>query len=151
MPATMWIVMSHGVSGGRADGRNWPPAGVPIEVPYGEGTDLLRGEHAVQVRPPEPPGPWALTPPAPPAPPPVTIVSEPAQTAAGPPQEKTLVQAAVPEPAPEPEPEPEQPESPKPGDPKQDWINYAIGQGADEAAAEAMTKADLMSRYGGRL
>jgi hypothetical protein len=41
--------------------------------------------------------------------------------------------------------------APGPSAPKQAWIDFAIGQGADPATAGAMTKADLMSRYGGRL
>jgi hypothetical protein len=42
-------------------------------------------------------------------------------------------------------------EAPSPGDPKQAWIDYAVASGADVHQAGAMTKADLMSRYGGRL
>lgn len=41
--------------------------------------------------------------------------------------------------------------TPSPGDPKQAWIDYAVASGADVHEAGAMTKADLMSRYGGRL
>lgn len=43
------------------------------------------------------------------------------------------------------------PDSPSPGSPKQEWVDYAVSQGADVHAAGGMTKADLMSRYGGRL
>jgi len=153
--ATMWIAMLHGVSGGRADGRDWPPPGVSIEVPWGEGVDLLNGGHAIQAEPPAVRvAPWALTPPSPPPPPPApytppaepaaTMVSEPAFTAAGP-------VPAAPAPEPEPEPEPEEVSSPAPGDPKQAWIEYAVSQGAKPDVAAAMTKVDLMSRYGGRL
>ncbi len=42
--------------------------------------------------------------------------------------------------------------APAPSSPKQDWIDYAVREhGLDVHAAGAMTKADLMSRYGGRL
>lgn len=41
---------------------------------------------------------------------------------------------------------------PAPGAPKQAWIDYAVtAHGADVHAASNMTKADLMSRYGGRM
>ena len=43
-------------------------------------------------------------------------------------------------------------EAPGPSAPKQAWIDYAVQvHGADVHAAGSMTKADLMSRYGGRL
>lgn len=42
-------------------------------------------------------------------------------------------------------------ETPAPGDPKQAWVDYAVASGAGPDEAAAMTKADLMSRYGGRL
>lgn len=42
--------------------------------------------------------------------------------------------------------------APGPSAPKQAWIDYAVqAHGADVHAAGSMTKADLMSRYGGRL
>lgn len=44
------------------------------------------------------------------------------------------------------------PDAPGPSAPKQAWIDYAVNvRGADVHAASQMTKADLMSRYGGRL
>ena len=43
------------------------------------------------------------------------------------------------------------PAAPAPSAPKQAWIDFAVAQGADVNAVSAMTKADLMSRYGGRL
>lgn len=58
-----------------------------------------------------------------------------------------------PDPGPEPEQvtEAEPAERPAPSAPKQAWIDYAVTQGADVHEASAMTKVDLMSRYGGRL
>jgi hypothetical protein len=41
--------------------------------------------------------------------------------------------------------------APGPSAPKQAWIDWAVTQGAGPDQAAAMTKADLMSRYGGRL
>jgi hypothetical protein len=54
------------------------------------------------------------------------------------------------------EPDDDPPERPKPADPKQAWIDYAVSGApvADripEPQASGMSKADLMSRYGGRL
>jgi hypothetical protein len=43
------------------------------------------------------------------------------------------------------------PEPPRPSDPKQDWVDYAVICGLDADKAAAMSKADLMSRFGGRL
>lgn len=37
---------------------------------------------------------------------------------------------------------------PKTTDPKPDWVAYAVTQGADEDVAEAMTKANLVAKYG---
>jgi hypothetical protein len=41
-------------------------------------------------------------------------------------------------------------EAPASSAPKQDWVAYAVSQGADPHEAGSMTKADLMSRHGGR-
>jgi hypothetical protein len=175
----MRIKMLTHISGGRADDRPWPPANTEIDVPDHEGQDLVNGRLALYVGPSAPP-PRAPSPPPPgpvpvPAEPAAVMVSTPAQTAAGPvpAAEPEIVIAPpgpgpvpepvadvppVPEPVPEPvvntppvpEPEPA-PEPPAPSDPKPAWIDYAVSQGADRGIAAAMTKADLMSRYGGRL
>lgn len=43
-------------------------------------------------------------------------------------------------------------DAPPPSATKQEWVDYAVSKrGADVHEASAMTKADLMSRYGGRL
>jgi hypothetical protein len=195
--ADMWIQMLIGISGGRADDRPWPPVGEEIEVPDHEGEDLVRARHALFVRPSfVPPPPAAPPPPAPPHPRPAepasVVVSEPAQTAAGPkapqvrapepatrnerehPREhspghapqapKEVIAPPAPPAAPVPPaataaavaPEPavaaeEPPAPPAPADPKAAWIAYAVSQGAQPDRAAMMTKADLMSRYGGRL
>lgn len=41
------------------------------------------------------------------------------------------------------------PEPPAQSAPKADWVNHAVASGATEAEAEALTKADLVTRYGG--
>jgi hypothetical protein len=164
------VRMIDHISGGRWDGRDWPPAHGEIEVPDWEARDLIAGRLAVpaghgagtsagpapQAEVPaqhEPgagtaaapvPGTQQLPGVPPPEVSPVTEVSPvaevPGETAPEP----------GPEPVPEPEPEPE-PEPPAPHDVKQRWIDYAVLRGANPEAAAAMTKADLMSKYGGRL
>jgi hypothetical protein len=42
-------------------------------------------------------------------------------------------------------------EQPKPADPKQAWVDYAVSQGADLSAVADVTKQQLMQAYGGRL
>ena len=174
----MRVRMLHFISGGRYDGRDWPPGGGEIEVPDWEGADLIAGGNAV----PAGGAPRASAEPEAPAAPAST---EPGAGAAAPPDEGTRQlpgQPLEPAPAPEPEPEPEpilpppperdpepEPEPvvppsaepglppeppplpPQPADLKQAWIDWAVTQGADPDKAAAMTKADLMSRYGGRL
>ena len=101
----------------------------------------------------------------------VSVLAETSGTAAG----ATDLEPEPPAPAPEPEPAPPEPEqlpdeapvspepptdgnnpeppplAPAPHQNKQAWIDWAISQGADPDTAHNMTKADLMSRYGGRL
>jgi hypothetical protein len=143
-----WVVaMVQQQSGGRWDDRPWPPPGVEFEVSAEEGAGLVRSHTAVKIRELKADRPEYVTPPAP--------VSLPSETAAGP---------VPPDPAPEADASPgpaapsdgvgdvqDEAEPPKPGDPKQAWIDWAVGQGMDGERAGAMSKADLMSRYGGRL
>ena len=145
---TMWVRMRFQISGGRADGRDWPvvPPGV-IDVPDDEGADLVSTGKADEV--PAPAGALVASPPAPPpvepppAPPPVESPPAP------PPVEPPPAPPPVPEP-PAPEPEPGLPE-PAPNDSKQAWIDYAVNQGASSGEAAQMTKAQLQQAYGGRL
>ncbi len=134
----MLIRMITSIPGSYDNGQPWPPAGGVIDVPHDVGRDLILGGHAVDAHTPPPPVPAPPPPPAPALAP--MVVSQPAATAAGP----------LPSP-PEPEPDPEPPSAPGPADPKAEWIGYAISRGADPDTAGRMTKADLMSRYGGRL
>lgn len=140
-----WVVaLVQQQSGGRWDDRVWPPPGIEFEVTAEEGEGLVRSSSAVKIRELPDDRPEYITPPAP--------VSLPSHTAAGP--------DYTPESAPEEEPGPaasgaDPPEPPKPADPKQDWMDYASDPRTPghitEDEAGMMTKADLMSRYGGRL
>jgi hypothetical protein len=144
----MWVEMMLTISGGRADGREWPDAGYLIEIPEDEAQDLIRARIAVRADPPREPDVPVV--PVPSGPPVEAIVSEPSATGAGP------VPEAVPEPVPEPEPvtpvaEEDSGDPPKPADPKADWVTYAVAHGANPSDAEASTKVQLMQAYGGRL
>lgn len=106
---------------------------------------------------PEPePAPVAVAEPAPVAPPevsPVTEVSPVAGVAPSPAAELPGVPdaATLPEPVEETVMEELPAGPPNPHDIKQRWVDYAITRGEDPAIARDMTKADLMSKHGGRL
>ena len=165
-----WVRMLVGISGGRHDGRVWPPAGHPIEIPDWEAEHLIAGGNAEPHDGPEPEREPLLPPPperdpvpevvsvAPPEVSPLAEVSPVAGTSG------TEEQAHAPEPepatvVPEPDAAPPAPEEvpeagsaqPSPSAPKKAWIDYAVSQGADVHEVSAYTKIDLMSRYGGRL
>jgi hypothetical protein len=162
---TVSVRMLYYISGGRYDGRNWPTGGGEIEVPDWEAADLIAGGNAVLAgtAPRASAEPEANAAPA---------STEPGAGAAAPsgggnqqlpgqppePEPEPAPEPVLPPPPerdPEPEPEPPVPDPaplpPQPADLKQAWIDWAITQGADPDKAAAMTKADLMSRYGGRL
>jgi hypothetical protein len=177
----MLVRMRYQMSGGRHDGRPWPPQGTTIEVPDWEGADLIRGEMAVAagkdakaVMDSLGEQPVAGHPSKVDARPPSQVEGEELAAQAAAEQEDAVASAEPPgelpglapdaadadgtgsegdtaegEDAAEPT---EAAGAPGPSAPKQAWIDYAVGhQGADVHAATAMTKADLMSRYGGRL
>jgi hypothetical protein len=80
MSDVVWVQMTISISGGRADGRNWPNRfGEPIDLPPEEAWPLIRNGNAREVAPPASSRP--LPPPASATPAPV---SEPAATARGP-------------------------------------------------------------------
>jgi hypothetical protein len=175
----MLVKMLIGISGGRHDGRQWPPAGWVLDIPDWEARDLVRSGFALNADPP--PAQAALKQDwvdyavgqgedpaqaadmtkaelieeaaAPPAGEPANV-SLPAHTAAGPVAPESL-------PVPETSAGAGDPDTgrgasaeanpPAPADPKTAWIDYAVSQGAKADAAAGMTKADLMSRYGGRI
>jgi hypothetical protein len=131
--------MLQQVSGGRYDGTDWPPAFVPFEVPDNEGEDLLRGGLAYRAAAPAPaPAPSAPEPGPGPAP---ENVFSGTVTSAG----AASAQAGIPD------AEGQLPDVPKPNDAKQAWVDFAMAHGATEDEANMATKADLMSKYGGRL
>jgi hypothetical protein len=144
----MLIRMISHISGGREDGRDWPEADGLLEVPDAEGAFLVRGgmAHAGDnfaadrlaemgvAEPDEEPAAAGE---------PAAGGAEPAE-AAEPPGPAVAAPAAVADGEAEAGP-------PAPSAYKQDWIDYAVSQGADPEQANAMTKVDLMSRYGGRL
>jgi len=155
----MLVRMIFKISGGRADGRDWPDprgeSGGLIEVPDLEGADLVRGGMA------QPGDNFAAD----------RLREMGVLTAV--PESAAEEPAAEPEPAPEPAAEPDvaaapeaaaadaaaasgeaeagPPSPPAPHDNKAKWIDYAVSQGEDPDTAPAMTKADLMSKYGGRM
>jgi hypothetical protein len=133
------------LSGGGPDNRDWRdfPAGAELDVADWEADDLLRIGLAVAAAA-APPAPSLTAPdpePPPPEPPPaepdtgispvaaVSPVAQAAVTSAG-------AVAAGP---------------PAPHENKQAWIDWAVTQGLARESAETWTKADLISRYGGRL
>ena len=155
MSDTIWVQMTITISGGRADGRNWPDRwGAAIDLSAAEAWPLIRAGNAIQVDAPEKPKP--LPPPASLTPAPR---SEPAATARGPvaasqpAPEPQAIRAWGPEAAPKPEPTPAlvDMDPPKPADPKQAWVDYAMAHGETEDEANMQTKAELMQKYGGRL
>jgi hypothetical protein len=148
------VRMIVNLSGGGPGGRDWRdyPAGAALTAEDWEAEDLIRIGLAVPA--PDAGGEGTLPEPEPPAVAetepgaaagsedtgisPVTEVSPLAQTAL------TSAGALPPEPAAEPEP-------PAPGDVKQKWVDYAVARGENPDTAAAMTKADLMSKYGSRM
>jgi hypothetical protein len=165
------VRMIVSLSGGGPGGRDWRdyPADATLTVEDWEAEDLIRIGLAVpdpegNGEQPAPAAPQAEEPSAPePAPElaPGTLVS-PSSTAAGasaPPagdQDGAGQAEGATEPA-EPDAEPAEAAAgspvaaPAPSAPKQAWIDYAVSCGASPDEAASMTKADLMSRYGGRL
>jgi hypothetical protein len=194
----MLVRMRIAISGGRHDGRPWPEAGHPIDLPDWEALDVIRGGMAVPHGEDDERRYAYLMVNGPDAPVRVpgsgdgTVVSMPAATAAGPLGVELAVPSASPAgpgtpgdagdtsreaaadaqaaealaghdaggPPGEPAEQAAEPAvavssapavAPSPSAPKQYWIDWAIAQDADPEQAAAMTKADLMSRYGGRL
>jgi hypothetical protein len=170
--------MRDHVSGGRWDGRDWPLANGEIEVPEWEARDLIAGGLAVPASGgagdsavpapqgevpahPEPgagasaaaepePAPSQL-PGTPPEPDPVLPPEVSPVAGVSPVAEAAAIAEATQMPEPDPPPEEVPASPPAPNDVKQHWIDYAVTQGENPDTAMAMTKADLMSKYGGRL
>ena len=120
----MIIQMVTQMSGGRYDDQSWPTPWTDFEVPDDEGRGLIRCGAAMEV---------------------VGGLVKPA-----PDDDPEPVPEADPEPAPAVTPEPAG-GPPAVGDPKADWVEHAVNQGATREEAESQTKAQLQQNYGGRL
>lgn len=149
---TVIVHFTMNMSGGRYDDRAWPPAWTDFEVPRWEADGLIKAGMARFVRMGEPD--------APPLPAPAAenekVMSSPAQTAEGPvaPDDSKLQwgaeeRAAAEEAAQTPGTDTGE-TSPPPSASKQDWILYAVRQGADDDTVGNMTKQQLMEQYGAR-
>lgn len=129
----MWIAMFYAMSGTRPDGSRWPAAETPFEVEDWEGDHLIRGQMAYRVTPLAP-------------------EKKPAKAAAAAQAAPAPAKAVAAEPVKTAEPAPEEPSgAPSPSAARQVWVDYALSQGAQLADVSTMTKADLQSKYGGRL
>jgi hypothetical protein len=136
------------ISGSRNDSA-WPPPGGTLHVPDDEGQDLINAGLAIKAseeytEPKTEPGPGPET------------VTEPEPEEAAEPLED-LKSAAVDyaeseqdEPADENEPEQATDGPPKPAASKQEWIDWAVSQGAEWVTATNSTKQQLMEQYGQR-
>jgi len=132
------VIMRFSISGGRHDGREWPPAGEELVLGKTEADDLVRGNMAY----PHPDGYEVAAHAAPPSGPADSPPSPEPAPGAGPPEARY---EAAPEPAPEPPSV-----APVAYAPKQAWVDWAMAQGATEDEANMMTKAQLMEAYGDR-
>ena len=120
------VQMLQHISGGRADGTEWPHLGEILDTDEDEARHLVSGGNAR----------WAVEPGAEER---AVMPADRAELAADGP-------AAVPagdEPS-----EAENGAQPIVRDPKQAWVDHAVEQGADKETAAGMTKADLIEKYG---
>ena len=120
------VQMLQHISGGRADGTEWPHLGEILECGEDEARHLVSGGNAR----------WAVEPGAEeravmPADGPELAAAVPADDSAG-----------------DEPPEPENGAQPLVRDPKQAWVDHAVAAGASPDEAAAMTKADLIEKYG---
>ena len=129
------VLMIVTMSGTRADGRPWPAAGQVLDTEDWEAEHLVRGtiavpwqeaEQPVQQEEPEPVQQDYFRPVGSPDP----SVTPPVEADSAGPVER--------------------PSSPKPVQPKADWVAWAVSQGAAEEDVRDLTKAELMERYGDR-
>ena len=119
------VRMLLSITGGRADGTEWPVAGEILDCEDGEAWDLVRGRNAEAVD-----VPWE-------------VAADGAEQA-----------VAVPEGAPAPGESPdaqngsESDGKPRIRDPKDVWEMHAVSLGATPELVAAMTKKDLIDQYG---
>ena len=129
----MIVRMLVGISGSRDDSA-WPPVNGKLEVSDAEGQDLINAGLAVDTGETKPDDPEPEPEPEPdpePDPEPEPVKDEPVDEA-------------------EPEQGQEAGGPPKPAASKQDWIDYAVSQGAKWVTATNATKQQLMEQYGQR-
>jgi|SRR5580692_10212333 hypothetical protein len=121
------VQMLQHISGGRADGTDWPHIGALLDCGEAEARELVSGQLAR----------WAAEPGA------EERAVMPADRAelAGDGQTGTAAGDGE-------GPEPENGSQPLVRDPKQAWVDHAVEQGAAPEDAAAMTKADLIEKYG---
>lgn len=147
----VWIKMISQRSGGRYDNRDWPAPGEPFSVPEWEGEALTRIKEAIYTDDAEAAN---LSQPK------VDSDVEPleekyhgGQSVSSPNVNSDVepVEVAPVEDAEEEVTEEEEVRKPAPYASKADWVSYAVAQGHDSDDASTLTKAELQSRYGGRL
>lgn len=137
--------MLSNMSSGRHDGRPWPAAWTDFEVPDWEGQDLVDGGNAIFVRD-SPSAKDEKDPEAPLEDLKVAAVdyadseasdgdADDDDDADDEPETDGGQQAGGP---------------PKPSSTKQEWVDYAVSQGAEWIDASNSTKQQLMERYGQR-
>lgn len=112
----MKIRMKLFISGGRADGTDWPPPGSVLEVEDREGAELCAAGLAE----------------------PVAEVEEPAETPEQPLETRTETRTGG----------PAEVQQPNVNAPKADWVAYAVSLGVNASEADALTKQQLVGRYG---
>ena len=120
------VQMLQHISGGRADGTEWPHLGEILDTDEDEARHLVSGGNAR----------WAVEPGAEeravmPADGPELAAAVPADDSAG-----------------DEPPDAENGSQPLVRDPKQAWVDHAVENGATPEEAAAMTKADLIEKYG---
>ena len=121
------VQMLQHISGGRGDGTEWPHRGGILDCGEDEARDLVSGQLAR----------WAVEPGA-------------EERAVMPADRAELAQdgQTAPPVGDDEGPEPENGSQPLVRDPKQAWVDHAVENGATPEEAAAMTKADLIEKYG---
>lgn len=138
----MIIQMLSNMTSGRHDGRLWPAPWTDFEVPDWEGEDLVFGGNAIKVSDSAEETVEEQAP------------LEELKSAAVEYAESETETPADPEPEAEADPlaDPVKVEGgpPRPAASKQEWIDYAVNQGAEWITATNSTKQQLMEQYGQR-
>jgi hypothetical protein len=159
----VWIKLISQRNGSRYDNREWPTPGEPFSVPEWEGEALTRIKEAVYTSDEE-----AANLSQPKVDSEVVPLDEPIEREyhggqpVSSPKVSADVEPVVEENVEEPTEEVvaeedtadeavEEVTKPAPYASKADWVTYAVSQGHDADDASSLTKADLQSRYGGRL